>query len=794
MEIGGINANDIVNSLIQIERQPLTALESRRSGAQDAARAITAMRSTVDSFRFAALRLSDNDSFDRFSATVSNSAAVTASVTSGATPGSLTFSVEQLAASHGLRSSGTVAASNLPVTTDAVLALATGTKSLGISAVRAGTGLGVGSFDLSVVQASESAAATGTSPLAATTNISAINNTLDVSVNGISYTLTLTDGPYDAVSLAAEVDAQLQNVGAAADAALDSSGSIVISTDRQGSDAWIQMTGGTALASLGLTIDVTPRTGTDGIIDVDGNTTVVTSLEAGDSVAVDTGAGTLDVTLDGGLRVGERTITTVSAGSGSLVDVAAAINGAGAGISAAAVRVDATNWRLQLGSTTTGTDGELAVDGAAFGAVGGLVETSAARNARISIGEGPGAYSVEASGNTFDDVVDGVSFTAREVTTSPVTVSVARNDDAIASDVSKLVAAANTLLAEIKVQTRYDVANGTSGVLANNSAIRRLTDQVREALGSSVDGVAGMLPSDFGIQSTRDGSFTFDRATFMTALTERPDDAARFFGRGATAPAGVSFADASASTVTGSYDVDITVAATRAASAEIFAGGALADTRVGVRIGDITATYDVTAGQSAAQIISGLNESIAQAGLDLVVEANGAGLRVRADEWGSAGSFELNLDVAGLGTWNAQAGVNVEGTIDGVAALGQGRTLTLGPLVDTPAAGLSITVDGGVSGALGAISYQPGIAARVAEFATGVINEDTGLLQTASDAADRRVKDFNDQIERFEDRLFTREATLRRQWASLQTLLQGLQDQGSWISSQLASLPQVGNS
>ncbi len=799
MEIGGFDANQIVTSLIQIERIPLTALTSRRTAAEEAARAIGALRSTVESFRFASLKLSESTSFDRFSAQVSNESAVSASATAGAAPGSLTFQVTQLASAHGLRSAGTVAASNLAIMTDPTLALATGTSKLGISSVRAGAGLAVGKFDLEVVQSADVARLTGNSPLAATTTISngglfqpPNNRTLDLSIDGQASTLTLDTGSFTRQGLADHVNDLLQAQGAPATAGLDSTGRLVFTSTGEGSSARIQITGGTARGDLGL-VDAT-ATGLDGIIDVNGNQTVVTDARAGQTVAVDTGAGILQVTLGGKLQIGTTKVTVVGTGSRSLSDVAAAINGAGAGISAAAVRVDESNWRLQLGSTTTGENGEIAVDGAVFDQVGGLVESSAARDAEIVIGEGAGAYTVEANGNTFDNVIAGVSFTAKQVTTAPVTVSVARDDEALASDVSKLVAAANTLLAEIKVQTRYDVANGTQGALANNSAIRRLPDQIRRALGGTVNGIASMIPSDIGIQTTRDGSFTFDKAKFIETMTERPGEVARFLTRGATTPAGVTFDQATADTVTGSYEIEVITAAQRASSARLFTGGASANSRIGVRVGDITATYDVSSGQTATEIVDGLNSVLAKAGLGVVAEADGGGVRLRAEKWGASGNFEINTAVGGAGTWDTLSGVDVAGKIDGVVATGIGRTLSLNALVDSRAAGLSVTIDGGVSGALGTVDYQPGIAARVAEFATSVTDTDRGLLQTANDAADRRVTDFNTQIDRFEDRLFTREANLRRQFSALQTLLEGLQSQGNFISGALASLPTVSRS
>ncbi|WP_420452518.1 flagellar filament capping protein FliD [Ilumatobacter sp.] len=793
MNIGGLDANQIVTDLMQIERIPLAALEARKTKAQEASRAIGALRSSMEAFRLTSLKLATSSAFGRHTTSVSDPAAVTATVTSTASVGSLTFTVQQLASNHGLRSSGTVAARNLPVTTQQTIAFSSNTRQLGIASVRAGAGLGAGSHQLSVVQESDPARLTATTAAAAVTTITAANDTVSLQVDGVAVDLTLSAGSYTAAELAAHVDEQLRTQGIAASGSLDSDGRLRIAGTSSGSGATLAVTGGTARTDLGLGLD--SASGSDGIIDVDGTRTTVTNATVGGTISVGTGSGSIDLTIGGPLRIGDAiTVTAVDVGTGSLEDVAAAITGSRAGVSAAAVRVDASDWRLQLGSTTSGSTGEIAIDATVFDRIGGLVESSAARNAVVTIGEGAGAYDVEASGNTFTDVLAGVSFTAKRTTGSPVTIGVARDDESLAGDMSKLVEAANKLLAEIKVQTRYDVANKTKGALADNSSIRRLADQIRQALGRPVDGVTGILGSDIGIQSTRDGTFTFDRATFLTAMEERPAEVERLLRRGATTPTGVTFTSATERTATGSYAVEITTAAERATSATLFDGGATGASRVGVRVGDATALVEVSAGDSPAVIADRLNESIARAGLDVVAEIDGTGIRVRSGRYGAAGSFELNLDVVGVGTWDALGGVDVAGTIDGVVATGSGRTLSVPPGSAGRAAGLSVKVDAGLIGALGTIDYQPGIAGRIAEFATAATDVDRGVLQTATTSADRRVEDFNDQIERFEDRLFIKEANMRRQFAALSTLLEGLQTQGNWISGQLSSLPQVSRS
>ncbi len=788
MQIGGIDANQIVTDLMALERRPLVALEQRQEAAEVASRALRGIRTNVDAFRFASLKLAGNGAFSRFSASSSNSSAVTASASENAAASSLSFTVAQLATNHGLRSVGTVATADTQITTAATISLAAGGQPLGIDTVRATSGLSAGEQNLTITQASS--AATRQSAAAISGATLAASEFVDVEIDGVAASIELTAGTYTAEQFATALDTGLSNAGLAASAQLDSAGRVVVTTDDEGSAATIQFTGGSGLARGGMTVDATAVTGADAIVTSGAASTTLTRLSAGSTVTVSTDDGDLELDLNGGLRAGTLSVDTIDVGGGTLAEVASAINSSNGASSAAAVRVGDGAWRLQLTSRTSGDDGELMIDGDVFSSLGGLVESSAAQNAEIVIGSGPGAYTVESSSNTFTDVLAGTSLTVSETTTDPVTVSVERNDSALADDVAQLVATANTALAEIKVQTRYGVDGIGNGALAGDGTVRRIADQIRSALGRPVDGFGDLIGADVGIQTTRDGSFTFDEATFRAALAEDPEAVARFFGRSATSPAGVTFVDAAPETVTGSYDIEVTTAATQATSARIFDGGAGSTVRAGVRVGDTTATVDISAGQSASEIIDAFNAAFAANDLALTAEVDAGGLVVRSNDWGANGSFELNLDVDGVGTWDDVTGTDVVGTIDGVLASGIGRTLSLNELVDSPAAGLSVEIDGGVSGVLGSVEYQPGVAARVAEITTQLVGED-GAFDSAEDAQQRRIDDFNDQIDRFEDRLFTRETSLRRQWANLQTLLEGLQQQGAWLAGQISSLPQV---
>ena len=66
-----------------------------------------------------------------------------------------------------------------------------------------------------------------------------------------------------------------------------------------------------------------------------------------------------------------------------------------------------------------------------------------------------------------------------------------------------------------------------------------------------------------------------------------------------------------------------------------------------------------------------------------------------------------------------------------------------------------------------------------------------GLLPLAIDTRRKEIRRIDDSIAMWDIRLSRREAALKRQFAALETALGAAQQQGSWLSSQLASLPKM---
>ena len=81
-----------------------------------------------------------------------------------------------------------------------------------------------------------------------------------------------------------------------------------------------------------------------------------------------------------------------------------------------------------------------------------------------------------------------------------------------------------------------------------------------------------------------------------------------------------------------------------------------------------------------------------------------------------------------------------------------------------------------------------GIAERISVMAEEATRENTGRIALAIEGRETEIETIQSRIDNWDLRLEQREAALRRQFSSLETLLGQLQNQGQWLSGQLANL------
>jgi flagellar hook-associated protein 2 len=240
---------------------------------------------------------------------------------------------------------------------------------------------------------------------------------------------------------------------------------------------------------------------------------------------------TLTITsTDGTQTFGTIKITSSTTGAASLNDAIAAINKSGLGLSAAAIQTS-TGYALQVTATSPGAAKAFKIKSDTDASGADYAVGTQGVDAQISFPNpsNPSTpYTSTSATNTFSNVLSGTNITVSQKTTTPVTVNVVTDPNAIANAVQAMVTAANNALAKISAYT--DSSSGSTAPLKGDYSLISLTGQVLDAVSSSVgtsllDANGKPITSSGGsngVQLTRDGQLTFDAAAFKTAYAANP--------------------------------------------------------------------------------------------------------------------------------------------------------------------------------------------------------------------------------------------------------------------------------
>lgn len=509
------------------------------------------------------------------------------------------------------------------------------------------------------------------------------------------------------------------------------------------------------------------------------------------------GAGTVTISIGGT----DHDIAT-TAGT-SLRDLATSITDLGVGVSASVLQVDDGDHRLVVTSDETGEDAAFTLTSTAA-SLGSFDTLQVAQDAQVTLGSGAGALTVHRSSNTVTDLVEGVSLDLRSAGGQPVTITTARDLDAAVDAVSGLVTAANELITLARDKSVY-VPDGESGPLNGQSAIRDLLFDLEGALSSPVPNLDGAtsFASAIGITLGEDGTFSLDEGVLRSAFEEDFEAVAGFFARQAQSDdARVTFTSSTDATLAGDYAVQVTQAATIAA----ITGSSYATAPSDPEVFRITAadgtTVDVTvsAGATASEAVSTINSALSAAGVATLSAtlADPSDPDTSAITLGETRYGSYSFSVASVsGTQNAfglvgsDTGQDVQGTINGRAATGSGRTLTAAS-DDPDAKGLSLriaatTADLTAAGGtldLGSVAYARGLTGVLDDLLADHEGTD-GRLERAKGLVDDRIGDLQDRIDAYERRLVDRETFLRRQFTAMEQAISNIQSQGNFFFAQL---------
>lgn len=237
----------------------------------------------------------------------------------------------------------------------------------------------------------------------------------------------------------------------------------------------------------------------------------------------------------GGAATG--TAITIDSGNNTLAGLRDAINNANAGVTATIVDLtgDGTQQKLVLSSAETGAAGRVElVETTATGTLADL-NLNSINPADNDFSKLDASFSINGlnltrSTNTIADAVTGVTLTLKKAGSTSITVTQSAD---IENKLKSFVAAYNAIQDLVAANYTKDSSGRPTGILAGDSTLRNVQQQLRAALGTVSADNGGSLESlsQLGITASDDGHLTLDSTVLNSQLqTNAADVRALLYG------------------------------------------------------------------------------------------------------------------------------------------------------------------------------------------------------------------------------------------------------------------------
>ena len=193
-------------------------------------------------------------------------------------------------------------------------------------------------------------------------------------------------------------------------------------------------------------------------------------------------------------------------------------------------------------------------------------------SASVTLGSGAGALTVQSDSNTVDGLINGVTLSLVGAdANNPVTVTVGSNTTSASQSIQNFVQDYNNFITSVNSQVSYDSQTQTAGVLLGQSAATGIESQVQGLVLNTVQGLNPLLNQlgALGITPNTDGTLTVNTTQLNATLSGQTpgvtlDDVRQLFAlAGQSTNSAVQFVTGTDQTKAGTYQVNITQAATQ---------------------------------------------------------------------------------------------------------------------------------------------------------------------------------------------------------------------------------------
>jgi flagellar hook-associated protein 2 len=520
------------------------------------------------------------------------------------------------------------------------------------------------------------------------------------------------------------------------------------------------------------------------------------------------GTGTLQIQVGSG---SPKSIS-IDGSNNTLNGIAAAINSAGAGVSAAVV-FDGSGYRLTLSGNSTGAAnafkvsvsgatgslGALAYDPATPGA--GMTQSQAAQDASVRIN----GLLVTSANNTISGAIPGVKFDLLQAGGS-TKLTVAKDSAAFVKSVESFVSAFNKAMGTLNEVTAFvpgsNGAPSQSGPLLGDIGVQNLRTQMLNLIsGQGVGTRPGATYASLGsvgISLAEDGTLALDSGKLTAALKADYEGVTGLFGQvGSASNSNVRFVGATTDTQPGTYALSVSTPASPAVIAiapSIASGGLATAEALTFTSGTKAVTVNLDAGATLQQVISTINARLREGGLSGIEAAeDGGGLRISTQAYGSGQSFSVVSDQAagpgstGIGTTVLSAtGVDVAGSVNGQTTRGSGQRLTVtGP---GAALGLQLDITGPGTGSLGTVTLSQGLYQQLNSVLVAALNSRNGFVAAATQGINASIASIDKQIAQLQQSVEAQTALLQQQFDAMQSMMTQFKGIGQYLTAYFDSV------
>lgn len=296
------------------------------------------------------------------------------------------------------------------------------------------------------------------------------------------------------------------------------------STDRLGGDL-LYLSRSTSVTGDGATVTaedgVAPQSFTIDVTTLATKDIQQSSTFSSKADTIATADGTITINIDGqDFDIDVTTTTTIEDFKNSINDIA------GEKVTANILNVADGDYRLVVSSDETGDAQDIT-----FTDAGTILDTG------VNFAETEVQNAVDASfkyngidftrsSNTITDITVGVSITLIEEGKSS-TATVSQDTDELATELSTLTSAYNSLFRELTNTTTSDLEEGSVGIFNGENTIKTLSREINKLL-FEVDSNGNSIVN-YGFELNQDGTLTFDEAAFKTEFAKDPETAEKLF-------------------------------------------------------------------------------------------------------------------------------------------------------------------------------------------------------------------------------------------------------------------------